>query len=196
MFKEIFKPALILCLICAVMTGALAYVNGITEGIIAENERLVEQENLSRVLGGADSFSEPIKADDLKNEGYSVSDRIEKVYKAQKDGDTVGYVVAVLSRGYGGDMKILVGIDKEQKITGIILTSHNETPGLGDKVTFSDFTDQYKGGFPEEEFFVVKRETRADSEIQAVTAATKSSRAVTTGVNDALNLVRSMAGGN
>ena len=49
MYKEIIKPALILFLICVVMTGTLAYVNGITKPIIDENNRLAEQESLMLV---------------------------------------------------------------------------------------------------------------------------------------------------
>lgn len=195
MYRDIVKPALILFLVCVVMTSALAYVNGVTEPIIAENEKLAEQESLSKVLANADSFSDAKTSDELKEQGFNISDRIEKLYEAQKDGNLVGYVVAVSSRGYGGAIKIIVGIDKNHTITGVLLTSHNETPGLGANAANSSFTDQFKGEIPQEEFFVVKSKADDDNEIQAVTAATVSSRAVTVGVADAVALVRSMSGG-
>jgi electron transport complex protein RnfG len=195
MFKEIIKPSLVLFLVCAFITGALAYVNGVTEPIIAENARIAEQESLKSVFNDADSFLEPKEAEELKTEGFEVSEGIEKLYVAQKGGQSVGYVVAVSSGGYGGKIKMLVGIDNDFDIKGVSLTSHNETPGLGAKVSDPGFTEQFLGKAPEKVFNVVKRVPRDDDEIQAITAATITSKAVTRGVDDAVELVRSMAGG-
>ncbi len=195
MYKEIIKPALILFLICVVMTGTLAYVNGITKPIIDENNRLAEQESLMLVIDGVDSFSDGIDDDNLREKGFDVTDRIEKLYEAQKDGKLVGYVVAVSSRGYKGDISILVGVDIDQTISGVTLTSHNETPGLGANVAYPEFTDQFKGEIPQNSFFVVHRQASDENEIQAVTSATVSSRAVTDAVADAVTLIRSVLGG-
>lgn len=195
MFKDIIKPALILAIICVFFAGALAYVNGITEPIIEENTRIAEQESLKNVFAHAEKFSEPIPAEELKAEGFMVSDKIKKVYEAQNGGELTGYVVEVSSRGYGGEIKMFVGIDKTQSITGVVLTSHNETPGLGAKGAEPKFKDQFIGSIPEKEFFVIKTASSADNEIQAISGATITSRAVTSGVADAVALVRSMAGG-
>ncbi len=195
MFKEIIKPALILFIVCAVITGALAYVNGVTEPIIDENNKKAEQESLAKAIPGAESFSDPKSAEQLKAEGFSVSDRIVKVYEAQKGGASFGYVVEVSTKGYGGAIKMFVGVDKAQSVTGVLLASHNETPGLGSKASDPSFSDQYLGAIPEKEFFVVKSSPKADHEIQAISGATVTSRAVTQGVSDAIALIRSMAGG-
>ncbi len=195
MFKDIVKPALILAIICTLFTGALAYVNGITEPIIEENDRIAEQESLKSVFADAQEFLEPIKADTLKAEGYEVSERIVKAYEAQKDGQAIGYVVEVSSRGYGGEIKMFVGIDKTQNITGVVLVSHSETPGLGAKGAEPKFKDQFVGAIPEKDFFIIKTAPSADNEIQAISGATITSRAVNSGVVDAVALVRSMAGG-
>lgn len=195
MFKEIIKPSLILFLVCAVITGALAYVSGVTKPIIDENNRKTEQESLAQVLPEAESFLEPKTAEALKADGFTVSDRITRIYEGQKGSDSMGYVVEVSSKGYGGAIKMFVGIDKEQNITGVLLTSHNETPGLGAKASEPGFTGQYLGAFPEKAFSVVKGKANDDSEIQAISGATITSRAVTQGVADAIALVKSMAGG-
>lgn len=195
MFKEIIKPALILFIVCAVVTGALAYVNGVTEPIIDENIRIAEQESLSKVLSDAEKFLEPKSAEQLKAEGFEVSERIGKIYEAQKGGESIGFVVEVSTKGYGGAIKMFVGIDKTQSITGVLLMSHSETPGLGAKGAEPSFRDQFLGAIPEKEFSVVKKNPKADNEIQAISGATVTSRAVTNGVADAVTLVRSMAGG-
>lgn len=196
MFNEIIKPALILCLVCAIMTGTLAYVNSVTEPIIKENARKEEQVYLSNVIQDVDSFSDAMTYDDLKTQAFVFSDSVEKVYEAYNGQDLVGYVVFVTPKGYGGEIKMLVGIGIDQTIRGVSIASHNETPGLGDKAVTPDFTNQFVGGIPQKDFFVVKRGVRDDNEIQAVAAATTSSEAVTAGVIDAVNLVRSMQGGN
>ena len=157
MFKEIIKPSLILLLVCAFITGALAYVNGVTKPIIDENNRIAEQESLINVYSDADNFLEAKTADMLKAEGIDVSENIEKLYIAQKDGQSVGYVAAVFSRGYGGQMKILVGIDNDLNIEGVSLTSHKETPGLGANASDTKFTDQFLGTSPQTSYNVVKR---------------------------------------
>ena len=195
MFKEIIKPSIVLFLVCAIMTGALAYVNGVTEPIIDENSRIAEQESLKTVYNDADNFLDAKTGEELKTEGIDVSDNIEKLYTAQKDGQSIGYVVSVFSSGYGGKLKILVGIDNDLNIKGISLVSHNETPGLGANAANPKFTDQFLGKAPQKEFNVVKRVPNDDSEIQAITAATVTSKAVTKGVNEAVALVRSIIGG-
>ena len=195
MFKEIIKPALILFLVCAFITGALAYVNGVTKPIIDENNRIAEQESLMKVYNDADNFLEAKTAEEFKAEGIDVSENIEKLYIAQKDGLSVGYVAAVFSRGYGGQMKILVGIDNDLNIKGVHLTSHNETPGLGAKASESEFTGQFLGKAPEKQYNVVKRAANNDNEIQAITAATVTSKAVTKGIDEAVALIRLIAGG-
>ncbi|MGI6123430.1 MAG: RnfABCDGE type electron transport complex subunit G [Acetivibrionales bacterium] len=195
MFKDIIKPSLILFLVCAFVTGALAYVNGVTKPIIDENARIAEQENLKSAYIDADNFQDPKTADLLKSEGIDAGDAIEKLYIAQKDGKSIGYVVAVSSSGYGGKIKMLVGIDNDFNIKGVSLISHKETPGLGAKASEPNFTDQFLGKAPEKTFNVVKRVPNDENEIQAITAATVSSKAVTRGIDDAVALIRSMAGG-
>lgn len=195
MFKEIIKPSIVLFLVCAIMTGALAYVNGVTKPIIDENNKIAEQESLRTVYNDADNFLDAKTGEELKTEEIDVSENIEKLYTAQKQGQSVGYVVSVFSSGYGGKMKILVGIDNDLNIKGISLVSHNETPGLGANVTNPKFTGQFLGKAPQKEFNVVKRVPNDDDEIQAITAATVTSKAVTKGVNEAVALVRSIIGG-
>lgn len=195
MFKEIIKPSLILFLVCAIIAGALAYVNGVTQPIIAENDRVTEQESLAQVLPGSDSFKEPVEAETLKDKGLKVSDRIVQLYEAQKGGETSGYVVEVNSKGYGGDIKIFVGVDTQSNITGVTLVNHNETAGLGAKAADAAFTQQYLGKIPEKTFSVVKGVADDDNEIEAISGATISSKAVTQGVEDAVQLIRSLLGG-
>ena len=115
MYKEVIKPSLILFIVCAVVTGALAYVNGITQPIIEENERIARQEAMAEVLPGSSSFSEPISYEELKEEGFPVSSTIRNIYEAVD----AGYVVEATVKGYGGEVNMMIGIDLDKNIKGI-----------------------------------------------------------------------------
>lgn len=195
MYKEIIKPALILFIVCVIVTGSLAYVNGITGPIIDENNKITEQLSLAQVLPDAESFSDAKDAQQLKTEGFDVNERILKLFEGKKGQETIGYIVQVSSKGYGGAIKMFVGVDTNKNITGVLLTEQNETPGLGSKASEPKFIAQYLKTIPEKEFFVVKGSTKSDNDIQAISGATISSRAVTQSVNDAIALINSMAGG-
>ena len=191
-FKEMIKPTLILAVVCFVVTGALAVVNGITGPIIDESERLAKIEALSQVLPGAGSFSEIKTAEELTGEGYSVSERIVGIYEAANGDTPAGYVAQVATKGYGGDINLFIGVNMQMETTGVVITSHNETPGLGSKAAEPSFIDQFLGAVPSGLFNVVKNPPSSDSEVEAVSGATISSRAVTNGVDDALELIKSI----
>ncbi|NLM75375.1 MAG: RnfABCDGE type electron transport complex subunit G [Clostridiaceae bacterium] len=191
MYKEVIKPSLILFIVCAVVTGALAYVNGITQPIIEENERIARQEAMAEVLPGSSSFSEPISYEELKEEGFPVSSTIRNIYEAVD----AGYVVEAAVKGYGGEVNMMIGIDLDKNIKGIKITSHNETPGLGAKVADEEFLQQHYGQIPEDGFKVIKGVSKSDSEIEAVSGATISTMAVTQGASDAAKLVSAIIDG-
>ena len=101
----------------------LAVVNAVTEGPIAQNERLKADGARIAVIG--DYAFEAVGAD---TSGY---DAIQGVYAAlDGDGQTVGYVYELASRGYGGDVVLSVGI-RDGAVSGVAIASHSETKGLG-----------------------------------------------------------------
>lgn len=185
MLKDVIRPSVILFIVCAIVTGALAYVNAVTKPIIEENERIAKHEAMAEVLPGSTDFSGPISPEELKAKGFPVSNAIKNVYEA---GDH-GYVVEAAVKGYGGEVTMMVGIGLDRDVKGVKITSHNETPGLGAKVADKAFLEQYYGPVPDGGFVVVKGISKSDSEIEAISGATISSRAVTQGVSDAARLV-------
>lgn len=195
MFKEIVKPAITLFLICAVITGALAVVNGITEPIIEERDKVALQASLAEVLPGADAFSDAVSREKLLSQGYEPGERIVNLYEASQNGEIFGYVVEVASRGYGGNISLLVGIDRDLSVAGVKILSHNETPGLGARADDEGYLNQYAGAIPENLYRVVKTSPSQDGDIQALSGATITSRAVANGVSEAASLVQSLAKG-
>jgi len=90
-----------------------------------------------------------------------------------------GVVRQILVKGYSSDIEILVGIDKDRKVSGLKILSQRETPGLGAKIVQKQFLDQFIGkqlGDPLE----------PKKDIDAITGATISSRAVCNGVRQVL----------
>ena len=104
------------------------------------------------------------------------------------------YVFETEGKGYGGTVKVMTGISAEGKITGVVILSHGETPGLGANAEKESFRDQYKeqpaanlaGGIK-----VVKFQAPKEGEIQAMTGATITSTAVTNAVNAAIEQYQS-----
>lgn len=107
------------------------------------------------------------------------------VYPAINGSDVVGYAVESFSKnGFGGVIKILVGFQADGTIFSTEVISHAETPGLGDKMdkSKSDFSLQFKGKNPESYKLSVKKD---GGDIDAITAATISSRAFANAVDNA-----------
>ena len=186
-WQEHIKPIVVLTVICLVISFALSATNSITLPII--EARKAEEAAAARrvVLADADGFEDVTASLDAS----AIEElRIVDAYEATNG---AGYVVTVLSKGYGGDITVMVGLDAAGAVTGIQLTSHNETPGLGAKAAENDFLSQYTGktaGALE----AVKGAASNDSQIAAITGATISSKAVTLAVNNAAAAVTSLGG--
>ena len=147
------KDALILFAITLVSGTALGAVYGITKDPIDKTKNAAKYAAYQEVLPAAAEFDEEgmkekidASAADLMAQGWG------NVYidsaAAAKDasGNAVGYVISSTSKdGFGGEVKITVGIDGENKITGIAFLSLSETPGLGMNAQNPEFYSQYAG---------------------------------------------------
>lgn len=175
---EIVKTGAILFLITAVSAGLLAAVNAKTAPVIVQNE-IVKQENARRsVLPEADGFEECIIPEEKKDKTVSA------VYKATNDS---GYVVTVSPVGYGGEISMAVGISSNGKVSGVNIISNSETAGLGAKCTDESWLKQFSG---KSDNITVAKTGAKDNQINAISSATITSKAVTAGVNAALDSVK------
>ena len=179
---EIVKVGLILFAITAVAALILVFVNSITAPVISEQEEIKMQTAMKNVLPTADSFEE-IDTD------LSEFPLITKLYKG---GDS-GYVAMAAPKGYGGAISIAVGVDNDLKVTGISIISQSETAGLGAKCVDETWQSQYIG--KTEDITVVKSGAK-DNQIDVISSATITSKAVTKGVNEAISAVKALGGGN
>lgn len=176
------KPIIVLTLIAAVMAGLLGGTNLLTAEKISQLESQAEKAAVEKV----------IKAESYDKAELTYNDTKYTYFKAQNGSDTVGYAFTLSSNGYGGAVKCVVGIDASGKITAVEITDvSNETPGLGQNAVRASFTDQFKD--KNAELSVVKSGAK-ENEIQAVTGATITSKAVTNSVNLAMELYKNLKG--
>jgi electron transport complex protein RnfG len=108
-----------------------------------------------------------------------------EVYPARKDDMVVGYAVnTYTSRGFAGNISLMAGFKPDGTIIDISVLDQKETPGLGTKMTEPEFKDQFKSKNPAE--FELKV-TKDGGSVDAITAATISSRAFCDAVQRAYN---------
>ncbi len=176
---EVFRVAIILFVITAAAAAILAAVNSVTAPVIAENDRKAQEIAMKAVLPDATLFG---KMEYELSENSSVTE----VYLSD-----AGYAVKVAPKGYGGAISMIVGVDKELAVTGVEIISQSETAGLGAKCTDSGYKAQFIG---KTEGIVVSKDATKENEVDAITSATITSKAVTKGVNDAIRVAREAKG--
>ncbi len=175
---DIIKPVVVLLAICVVIALALSLTNKITVDKIAK----IQAENEAK------SMAELIEAETFEKKGLDMVDVAEPFeYHIAKNGDEcVGYIFVTSAKGYGGDVSVMTAVNTDGSVKAVaILDASNETPGLGQNVTKQDFYSQFSG--KSDDITVLKSGAMAEkNEIDAVTGATISSKAVTKAVNKAL----------
>ena len=109
---------------------------------------------------------------------------IQAIYKAENG----GFVITTAPGGFGGAVNTMVGIGEDGVITGLRVTSHSETPGLGAKSTDPSFYEQFAGKSG------TLAVTKDGGEIVPITSSTITSRAVCSGAQEALDWVAANGG--
>lgn len=109
------------------------------------------------------------------------------LYEARYQGELRGYVVKTGGQGYADRIELLLGMAPDfESITGLFILEQKETPGLGNKIIEFDWRGQFIGKKSSPALVVIKSGAQKQNEIDAVTGATISSRAVTDIVNNAI----------
>lgn len=188
MNKRIVHDALILTAFTLVLGFVLGAVYSITKDPIAAAEADKTQAAYRQVFADAKSFEayadfDKDAAADLMAE-YDFDDEIRDVQIAKDaDDNGIGYVITVMAKdGSQANITFSVGITNDGTVNGYSITDIAETPGLGDKATTAEFSEQFADK-QVDSFSVVKQAPAADNEIEAISGATITSRAMTNGVN-------------
>ena len=173
--KYVLRLALILLAITAVVAAALAFVNSITAPVIEKLNAEKTQKAIEAVLpGGGESVDFP------------ATDLVSVVYKGE-----AGYAVQVAPAGFDGPITMMVGVDFDGNVLGISIIKHTETAGLGAVAAATTSAgENFRGNFEGLSGSVAV--TKDGGEVEAITGATITSRAVCAGVNAALDCVAGM----
>lgn len=186
--SRIVKDTLRLVAITLIAGVLLSVVYSITKEPIAEAEAKELQDSYKEVFPSADSF-EVIEAKcppEIFEEGVKLNSAL---FAKSSDGEILGCVFSLTSRnGFGGDIELSMGVSNIGEITGVKVTKMSETPALGANCQ-TDWIDQYKGiNAPNVEY--TKTGKSSPNQIDAISGATITTRAVTDCVNTGLALTR------
>lgn len=198
--KKIVHDAVILTAFTLVLGFLLGLVYEVTKKPIADANNAAAQAAYKEVFADADSFEalegfdKTAATEAVVAAGYT--DSIDDIQVAKDaSGADLGYVITVTAKDASqSTITFSVGIQNDGTVNGYSVTSIAETPGLGMKVQEESFYSQFQGKLVDA-FNVVKNPPAADNEIEAISGATISSKAMANGVNAALTYFRSELGG-
>ncbi len=181
--KDAIMTSLKLFLITAVAAFCLAVVNKVTMPVISANNQALETRSKQEVLPDALEFVSR-EIPDIDAEGVTIN----KLDAGMSGKPICGYVAVVTShRGYGGDIKVMVGLDPFAKVTRVKIMEMSETAGLGANASKPQFIDQFSGA---DDVLKVVKGVAKSGEISAISSATVTSNAVTDCVNAAIAAVK------
>ncbi len=191
--STIIKDTVILLIITIVSGFTLAAVNNVTREPIAYARTEEKNRAYRGMFKEADSFEENetlvekcnTSEEFLKDKGFNGT-KVDEVLIAKSNNETLGYIINATSpNGYGGNIQISIGLNKEGEIQGFEILSISETVGLGMKAKDDEFKSQFAGKNVKEIKYT-KSGASAEDEINAISGATITTSAVTEAVNSAL----------
>ncbi len=170
-----------LFLVTLVSSASLAFVYELTKEKITTSRLEAKKDAIKKVLPGFTNnpLEKIIKAPIGKDTIF--------FYPATKDSEIIGYAAETFTmKGFGGKIQLMVGFKPNGIINKIAVLKHNETPGLGDKMEHkkSGWSKQFEGKNPDNYTLQVSKD---GGDVDAITAATISSRAFCDAVQKAVN---------
>lgn len=165
--------------VCAVAAAGLAMTYAVTKDRIAEQDRISREKALKAALTSGQEF-EALDSRTVETAQKAAGETpVYGVYRASANGQAIGWGIEVGPRGYGGPIRMVVGLDRNGKVLGVSIVSMNETPGLGSQIVENEaFLRQFTG--------VDSANVEADvKKLDMITGATKSSRGARHGVEAA-----------
>jgi electron transport complex protein RnfG len=188
MLKDTIRLVIALTLIAAMAGFLISMVESATREPIKEQRRQQMIKALSAVLPTFDN-SPDTDIVSLQNGVDKKGEPVQVVfYRARKAGELVGTAFKVVAPdGYTGNIEVMIGVRPDEKVNAIEILTHAETPGLGDKITFSSFKDLFKDKGLDNADWRVKKD---GGEFDQFSGATISPRAVVGAVKKGLEVFR------
>lgn len=183
--REMIKMVVVLTVLSVFSGGLLASVrNGTKDKIENQQLQFVKGPAISAILEGAsnDPISDRFKLKDAETE--------RSFFIGVFNGEASAVAFESFGKGFGGDLGVMIGVNTaDDKIIGVGVTTHSETPGVGSRAKSDPaFAAQFKGVSLGEEFKV-----KPDGgQVDAVSGATVTSRAVSAALTDAGRMYQRM----
>ena len=168
--KDTLKMGATLAIFCGVAAASLQVVYSMTQPIIDENLR----------VSSIKKRQEAKTFDEVTIEG---TDLVRRVFAGKDEtGKTIGYVLEIAPRGFGGEIMATLGLSPDGRIMNVAINKldQHETPGLGARIVNPEFRESFQG--KSGDALKLKKD---GGEIDALTSATISSRAVSGGIHEA-----------
>jgi len=174
------KMIIVLTLVGFISGTTLVFTYKYASPLIIENQNKEMERAIFSIFPDAKTYDEK-SADD--SGVFVVKD---------KSGKTLGYAFTAEGNGYQGTITLMAGIKTDlETLVGIEVLDSQETPGLGQEITTDSFRSQFRGLKVSPEITYVKeRKPDKPNEIQAITGATISSRAVCEILNDRIEKLK------
>lgn len=208
--SSMVKDAIILCLITLILGAVLAGVYAITKSPIEETQIKANNEACAAVVAEGDSVQDSnaeavnnaaayLGGHGLANEELTGGDtlgnyvEITEVHPTDMGGTVY---LAAAKKGYGGEIGFALGVDAQGAITGISITSQSETAGLGANCVNKDWQAGFVGKVAPENAGseMYSKNGESESQVQAISGATVTSRGVTRAVKAILFYDESVRG--
>ena len=188
--STILKDAFALFLITLIAGALLGLVNQITKEPIAASELKAKQEAYQIVFPESKEFVEEETLTKATESTTMEGTEIAEVLVVKNDsGEVTGYVMSLVAKeGYGGDISFTIGVGIDGVMTGMSVLSHSETAGLGANCTTEEFQQQFVG-LKGTEIAYSKTGKSAENEIDAISGATITTKAITNAINAGLGFL-------
>ena len=190
--KEFVAPVVVLSAICLVVSLALAFTYKVANPIIVRNTEAAAKAARQQLLPAADNFSLVEDAELQGSEDGKAS--VAEIYSADNG---TGYVMTVNTTSFGGALTMMVGIDADGALTGVTVTEHADTPGVGTKDMTPEYLGQYSGLSALTSAGNIKKEAAqlaSGGTFEFVSGASVSGQAIHSGVAAALSQYAAMGG--
>lgn len=178
--STLLNMILSLVLISMTMSAALGFVYLKTKEPI---EVASKQKEIEAIRQAVPEFDSDPLSNMMEKDGLVI-------YTLSMNNQTTGYAIKTFTdKGFSGHIEMMAGFTADGKIHNVIVLNHKETPGLGTKMTDPKFSSQFLGRNPADFSLKVKKD---GGDVDAITAATVSSRAYCDAIDRAYNTLNSI----
>lgn len=174
--------ALKLLIICSAAAFALGVVNALTAPEIQRLEDAAKAKALGELInrGSADANKEIFVEE---------HDTVASYYLIEDGDDTIGYILYLNAKGYGGTMTVMASYTKTGDVIGSVLMNNSETPGFGKKAEKSGYMDKFIGRGSDGNALPLFS-YQVDEEVDTVTGATITFMGISTALKNGSDFVK------